>query len=38
MNNINIPGYNIEHTSTKSNKGGAYLPILKDLKTKIETT
>ena len=38
MNNINIPGYNIEHTSTKSNKGGALLYILKELNTKIETT
>ena len=25
MNDINIPGYSIEHTPTKSNKGGAVL-------------
>ena len=27
MNNINIPGYNIENTPTKSDKGGTLLSI-----------
>ena len=31
MNNINIPGYNTEHTPTKSDKGGALLYISKEL-------
>ena len=31
MNNINIPGYNLEHTPTKSDKGGALLCISKKL-------
>ena len=30
MNNINIPGYSIEHMPPKSNKGGALLYISKD--------
>ena len=34
MNNINIPGYNIEHTPTKSEKGGALLYISKELNSK----
>ena len=29
INNINIPGYNSEHTHTKSDKGGALLYISK---------
>ena len=29
MDDINLPGYNIEHTPTKSNKGGALLCISK---------
>ena len=29
INNINIPGYNTEHTHTKSDKGGALLYISK---------
>ena len=31
MNDINIPGYSIEHMPTKSNKGAAVLYISKDL-------
>ena len=34
MNDINISGYSIEHTPTKSNKGGALLYISKDLNCK----
>ena len=34
MNDIKIPGYSIEHTPTKSNKGGALLYISKDLNYK----
>ena len=34
MNDINISGYSIEHTPTKSNKGGALLYISKDLNYK----
>ena len=30
MNNIDIPGYNIEHTPTESDKGGALLYISKE--------
>ena len=34
INNINIPGYNIEHTPTKSDKGGALLYISTELNYK----
>ena len=34
MNNINIPGYNSEHTLTKSGKGGTLLYIRKELNYK----
>ena len=34
MNDINIPAYSIEHTPTKSNKGGVLLYISKDLNYK----
>ena len=34
VNNINIPGNNIEHTPTKSDKGGALLYISKELNCK----
>ena len=34
MNNIDIPGYNIEHTPTKSDKSGALLYIPKELNYK----
>ena len=34
MNDINIPGYNTDHTLTKSDKDGAFLYIWKDLNYK----
>ena len=34
MNNIDIPGYNIEHTPTKSDESGALLYIPKELNYK----
>ena len=34
MNDIKMRGYSIEHTPTKSNKGGALLYISKDLNYK----
>ena len=34
MNNINIPRYNIDHTPTKSDKGGTLLYISKELNYK----
>ena len=34
INNIDIPNYNIEHTPTESDKGGAFLYISKEINYK----